>query len=170
MKKYWLSIFLVSILFISGCDDMAQAPVNAQRSVVEVVKLPGMSKQQIMNKVNLWVAERAVNYQGVVQYKTANTIVVKANMQFPCDGIECIAKEKWRLWFMLKVDVKPSKMRVSISNLEVSWLPYADSLGYHQGYRGPIRLQGDLRNAISAVTQVKNSLISYVKHSKTSDW
>ncbi len=162
-------VVVIAMLLVNGCD-MAQAPANAQRSVVEIVQLPGMSKRQIMNKVNLWVAERAVNYQGVVQYKTANTIVVKANMQFPCDGIECIAKEKWRLWFMLKVDVKPSKMRVSISNLEVSWLPYADSLGYHQGYRGIIRLEGDLRNAIAAATQVKDSLISYVKHSKNSDW
>lgn len=170
MKKIKLALLVAIATFLMNGCDQAQVPANAQRSVVEIVKLPNMSQKAIMNKVNLWVAERATSYQSVVQYRTHNSIVVKANVQFPCEGVECIAKGNWRLWFMLKVDTKPSKMRVSITNLEISWAPYADSLGFHKGYRGPINLQGDLRNSLVKATQIRNDLISYVKSNQNTQW
>ena len=170
MKKLKLGLLaVIAIVLINGCDQ-AQVPENAQRSVIEIVNLPNMSQKTIMNKVNLWVAEKATSYQSVVQYRTNNTIVVKANVPFPCEGIECIAKRKWRLWFMLKVDTKPSKMRVSINNLEISWSAYADSLGYHEGHRGPINLQGNLRNALGAARRIRYDLISYVKSHQNTKW
>ncbi len=170
MKKLKLTLLtIVSIMLINGCDQ-APAPANAQRSITEVVALPHMSQKTIMNKINLWIAERASSYQNVVQYHTGSSIVVKANVKFPCEGVECIAKEKWRLWFMLKVDTKPSKMRVSLNNFEVSWSPSVDSLGYHEGHRGPIYLKGDLRNTLKEARQIKNDLIMYVKSNQNTQW
>jgi len=170
MKTINIIAVTLSVFMLVGCD-LAPVPNDAPKSTVKIVSLPGMTKSQIMKKINLWIAESASSYNSIVQYKTDSTIVVKANTPMGCEGIDCLANLKSRFWYMMKVDVKPSKMRIAFSNFELSMPSSYNSVGgYSSAYRGPIHLQGDYRKALEMTHTMTNSLVSFVKSKNNSNW
>ena len=63
MKR--LMYCIIALLLAAGC---ATAPIELRQSQ-QVVDLPGMSKEQIFNRSNQWIAESFGSANAVIQYK-----------------------------------------------------------------------------------------------------
>ena len=111
----------------------------------KVYNAPGFSKEQLYEAGKIWVANNFKSAKAVVEYdnKENGTIIGKGNINYPCEGISCIAKNDWRIGFTMKYEAKDERFRLTFESLSLSWPPRVDSLGYHPAYEGPLFQQGD---------------------------
>ncbi len=167
-KSFFVLFLSVLPLFFGGCYKQLDVPSQSIK-VVRIVELPGVSKKEILNRAKLWVAEQGASYKHIVDYNDPDLIIAKANIKYPCEGVECMAKKDWRIWFTLKVEAKDAKMRATVTDFEISWPPRVDSLGYHKGVRGPIRFQKDMDIAKAEAEKLIDRMEKYIKNKKKDD-
>ena len=154
MRSLFLLIVAVSIV-LSGCTGM-QPVTEKDTTFSRIVNVPGVTKDKIYTNAKIWIAENFRSAKAVTEYddKEKGTIIGNGNMKYPCEGIECIAKNDWKIHFTMRVDTKDEKFRLTFTNLRLSWPPRVDSLGYHAAYNGPI-------NQMSDVNKIKPKLLGF---------
>lgn len=116
-----LAVFLALI----GCAGMQPAKESSIESVIEV---PGHTKDQIYTATKIWIAENFRSAKAVIENddKESGRIIGNGRIKYPCSGFSCLGQSDWTLDFTMRVDMKDQKMKLTFSNLGISW-PYSQS-------------------------------------------
>jgi hypothetical protein len=169
MKNLFFSIMALLII-LSGCTGM-QPVTEKDTSFSRIVNIPGIKKDKIYGQAKIWVAENFRSAKAVTEYddKEKGTIIGNGNMKYPCEGIECIAKNDWRVHFTMRVDTKDEKFRLTFTNLRLSWPARVDSLGYHSAYEGSINQMSDVNKIKPKLLGFGDQIASSITGSKQTD-
>lgn len=149
MKNFCSLILLMLLITLIGCAGMQQVPAS-ELEFQRVVEVPGFSKDKIYNATKIWIAENFRSAKAVIEHddKEGGTLIGNGNIQYPCRGVECIAKSNWKVHFKMRVDVKDDKFRLAFTTLRMTAPPSYSTYGVSSGgLDAPVRMQGDL-NAI----------------------
>lgn len=122
MKHNINILLLLAMIMLAGCAGLA--PVDkSQLTFDRIVEAPGMTKDQIYDGTRMWIAENFRSAKAVLEYenKEAGTLIGNGSMQYPCAGLDCLAKNDWVTHFTMRVDIKDGKFKVSFSNLRITW-------------------------------------------------
>lgn len=163
-------VFLISIL---GCAGM-QLITEADRTFERIIHVPGHNKDNIYDSTRIWIAENFKSAKAVIEYenKEMGTIIGNGSIKYPCSGIEHIAKSEWKFLFTMRVDIKNEKIRLTFSNLKLTWPPsYNSTFGAQPGYEGPIGTVGDLDTIKPVLLKYGDRIRSHMeKGAARSDW
>ena len=146
MKKLCSLIFLMLLITLVGCAGMQQAPAS-ELEFQRIVKVPGFSKDKIYNATKIWIAENFRSAKAVIEHddKEGGTLIGNGNIQYPCRGVECVAKGNWKVHFKMRVDVKDDKFRLTFTTLRMTAPPSYSTNGVSSGgLDAPVRMQGDV--------------------------
>lgn len=129
IKLIKLTAITTAIIAISGCKT-TPPPTAQDMEISNVYQVEGNTKDKIYNQVQIWMSQNYNSSKEVIQYtsKEDGVIVGNGRIKYPCEGFECIAKEKWNVEYTAQVDIKDNRFRISFTNLEVSY-PASYSLG-----------------------------------------
>ena len=164
--KYLRNIILCLIL--SGCAGL-QPVNNADLTFNRVVDAPGFTKDQIYDFTKMWVAENFKSAKAVIEYedKATGAIIGNGSISYPCQGVNCIAKESWKVHFTMRVDIKDDKFRLSFSNLGL-WSP--GTYG-RVGQETPIYMQSDLDAVKPKLLSFGDQILaSFSKNKSAAQW
>lgn len=117
MKKLMV-VMLVTLSLIFGCAGIQPA---TETKIERIVEIQGYEKNHIYDSVRMWIAENFKSAKKVIEYEDKNTgtIIGNGNIQYLCQGIDCMAVDnKWRVFFTIRVDVKNNKFRITFTNLK----------------------------------------------------
>lgn len=169
MKK----IILASIMLIlGGCAGM-QPVSESDMTFDRVVESKGSSKDVIYESTKMWIAENFRSAKAVLEYedKEAGKIIGNGSIKYPCSGLDCVAKDDWRVLFTMKVEAKDERFRMTFSNLRLTWPPSYNSLGAQPGHEGPISTQGDLNKVKPVLLKMGDDIAAFIKSSaNNSEW
>ena len=160
----------VCVLLLSACASMAPV-ADADRELVVVHDVPGVTKDRIFESSKIWIAENFRSAKKVIEYENKKDGVLIGNgaIKFPCSGIECIAKNDWQARFTMRMDMKDNKVKLSFTNIGLYWPPsYSVTSGGLSGYDGPVNTQGDMTAIKGALHDTGNSLVRSLKAGKAS--
>ncbi len=168
-------IFAMISLIIVGCAAMQPVAVtDADLTFQRVVEVPGYSKEQIYHGTKIWIAENFKSAKAVLEYenKDTGTLIGNGIISYPCSGLECMVKADWKVPFTMRVDIKDQKLRLTFSNLRISWpSSYNKTYGAQSAYDGPIRNKSDLDAVRPVLLKFGDQLLtSFGKDKGKSDW
>jgi len=151
MKTKAIKIFwgFSVIALLVGCQTLQ--PVTPEQANFErVVEAPGKSQDEIYKIIKVWMAKSFGSSKEVIELDSKEDGIIIGNgiIDYPCQGLSCMAKEDWTVPFTMQIDIKDEKFRLTFSNVKLSWPPsYSATVGSSPAYDGAIRNIGDL-NAI----------------------
>ncbi len=160
MKKILMQLGVV--LALSGCSTLPTASSTPFNEVVEVVELPGQSKDQLFESSKIWVAKMFRSSNDVIQYADKNTgsIVGKGSIKYPCKGfMDCSAFGNDYVTFTLKIDTKDGKARIGFNDLMWKNMPSVNAGVVNRGGEFPLR-------TVQMQTQVKEKLETIIQQYK----
>lgn len=117
MKK----MMVVLIVFVTaGCTPM---PVKETPPIETVIEMPNSSKDQIYAGAKSWIAENFRSAKAVIQDddKEAGRVIGNGRTKYPCSGFSCFGRADWTLGFTMRVDIKEQKMKITFTNLGLSF-------------------------------------------------
>jgi len=159
-------------LALNGCAGM-QPVAETDRTFERVVESPGYSKNQIYNSTKIWVAENFKSAKSVIELDSKEDGIIIGNgvIQYPCSGMECMAKSNWKVPFTMRVDMKDQKFKISFSNIRLSW-PASYSSGIaSRAYDGPVNNQGDMNAIKPALLMLGDEILASMNSNKSkSNW
>ena len=165
--KYLVTLGIIAIL--SGCAGMAGIPPVT--SIDRVFEIKGSSKDTIYESTKMWIAENFKSAKAVIEYedKKGGTIIGNGSIKYPCsDMLDCTVKDDWRVLFTMRVDVKDTKIRLTFTNILLTWPPSNSSLS---GHKGPIATQGVLDDVKPALLKIGDEIVAFIGNPKnSSDW
>ena len=172
--KFWMKLILIMIVVsFTGCAGL-QPIADADRTFERIVEAPSYSKEQIFNGTKIWIAENFKSAKAVLEYenKDAGTIIGNGIISYPCRGLDCIAKARWKVPFTMRVDIKDQKFRLTFSNLHLSWPPsYNRTFGAQAGHDGPISTQSDLDAVKPELLKFGDQILASLgKEKSKKDW
>ena len=160
------------VLLMSGCAGM-QPIAESDRTLERVVEAPGYSKDQIYTSTKIWIAENFKSAKSVIELdlKEDGIIIGNGIIQYPCSGMECLAKSDWKVPFTMRVDMKDQKFKVTFTNIKLSW-PASYSSGISSpAYDGPVNSQGDMDAIKPVLLKFGDAILASINSSKSkSDW
>lgn len=172
MKTRKIIMMLLALSILSGCAGMKPL-TEEQKTIQRVVVVEGVTKDVIFEGVKMWIAENFRSAKAVLEYqdKESGRIIGNGKMDYPCSGIECVAKSDWDVLFTMRVDVKDGKFRLSFTNLQLSWPASYDSLGAHSAGLVPVSQQGDMESIKPVLLAYGDSIKKFIANPKnTKDW
>lgn len=145
---------VILALLLSGC---AVAIPKEELEFEKIVAVPQQSKDQIYKSVKLWVAKsfKSSSFVTDLDSKEDGLVVVKATMQYPCEGFACLSKYTWVAPFTMRVDIKDGRFRASFSDIKIAWPESYNSGVRMSAYEGPVSDASDLK-------VIKDKLLSMV--------
>ena len=158
------------LILLSACASMAPV-ADADRELVVVYDVPGVTKDRIFESSKIWIAENFRSAKKVIEYenKTDGVLIGNALIKYPCSGIECLAKNDWQARFTMRVDMKDNKIKLTFTNIGMYWPPtFSVTMGSSPGYDGPVNTQGDMTAIKGALHDTGNSLVRSLKAGKAS--
>lgn len=145
MKRF---AFFALIAILSGCAPGAMTPVQeADKTVSQVYEVPGFTKDQIFTATKVWIAETFRSAKAVTEYENQQegTLIGNGVINYPCSGMDCLAKSDWRVPFTMRVDTKDGKFRLTFTNIRLAWSgSYNTTVGYMPAHEGPVQMQNDM--------------------------
>ena len=166
--KRLLAFSLIAILAVlASCAGMQ--PVSEKDLIIQrIIEVPDFTKDQIYNQTKIWIAENFRSAKAVIEHddKESGTLIGNGIIKYPCEGLELLAKDDWKVHFTMRVDIKDGKFRQTFSNLRISWPARRDSLGYHKAYEGPVATQGDLNKIKPKLLKMGDQIANAIKKSK----
>jgi len=166
-----IAIFGVALV-LGGCAGM-QPVAEADRTFERVVEAPNHTKDQIYTSTKIWIAENFKSAKSVIELDSKEDGIIIGNgiIQYPCSGIDCLAKSDWKVPFTMRVDMKDQKFKISFSNIKLSW-PASYSSGISSpAYDGPVNSQGDMDAIKPALLKFGDEILASINSSKSkSDW
>ncbi len=157
MKR--LMYFIIVSFFAAGC---ATAPIELRQSQ-QVIDLPGMSRDQIYNKSNQWIAETFGSANAVIQYKDQKEGKIIGNI------ISTSLKFMMTYSFnsTMSIDIKDGRARLSFQAHDVS-ISSAGGVPTTRGIYG----EAEAEMARESYTSIIESYRSYLlkKTKKDDNW
>lgn len=119
MKRLFL--LTLPVLSAVGCASMPTSTTEPMTTYQRIVDVPNVKQDMVYEGARQWVAKSFKSANSVIQYqdKSTGSIIGKGNIDYPCQGIECLASAKSTIEFTLKVDSKDNKARVSFNDLNL---------------------------------------------------
>lgn len=130
MRK--IAMTILTLLFLAGCAGMQSLP-PAQLTVQKVVEAPGMSKDEIFRKSQIWFTKtlrvsKAVTsyerkYRAPLEYvnKAEGLLIGSGDIFYP--STEYILSEGyktyWEVTFTVQEEIKDGKARLTFTNLTI---------------------------------------------------
>ena len=103
---------LVLVFVVSGCAHMEKDMANEDASLVEVIELSGVSKDEIFVRANSWMVDTFVKADSVVEYSDKQAGLIKGKyVTDTTDGAYLM-----RVKSVITVEVKDGKARISLRN------------------------------------------------------
>ncbi len=165
-------IFWGLFLFI-GCAGMQQI-TESERTFEDIIQIPGYQKGEIYDSIKIWISENFKSSKAVIEYdnKETGTIIGNGAIKYPCKGIECVAKNDWQVLFTMRVDIKDEKIRLTFSNLKITWPPsYNSTFGVQSGHEGPVYTKSDLDSIKPVLLKFGDEIRAHIEKDTTnSDW
>jgi len=159
-------------LVLGGCAGM-QPVAEADRTFERVVEAPNHTKDQIYTSTKIWIAENFKSAKSVIELDSKEDGIIIGNgiIQYPCSGMDCLAKNDWKVPFTMRVDMKDDKFKITFSNIKLSW-PASYSSGISSpAYDGPVNSQGDMDAIKPALLKFGDEILASINSSKSkSDW
>jgi hypothetical protein len=158
---------LICLLLNFGCAGMQQAP-ESELTIQQVYEVPGSPQDKIYNEAKIWVAENFRSAKAVIEHDDAKsgTLIGNGNMKYPCSGLDCVAKNDWKVHFTMRMDTKDNRFRLTFSNLMLSWpSSYNTTFGYQKGQEVRVWQQGDVNIIRPELLQIGNNIAAAVKNS-----
>ncbi len=160
--------YILVFQLLSGCAGME--PVgDADQTLSVVHEIPGVTKDRIFESSKIWIAENFRSAKKVIEYenKTDGVLIGNGSIKMPCSGLECLAKSDWTASFTMRVDMKDDKIRLTYTNLGLSWPPkYSFTTGSQPGYDGPVNTMGDLTAIKTSLLDLGNKLAQSIRDGK----
>jgi len=122
MKKSIVFVSIMLMILFSGCMPKTTPLPENQKQLQNVVMVNNESKQEIYRKVKMWIVENFVSAKSVIDYENPQQgiIVAKGNIQYPCSSTDtCMMVSNWHVSFMMKIEVKNNKMRITINHISI---------------------------------------------------
>ena len=92
-------------------------------------------------------------------------------IQYPCNGMECLAKNDWKVPFTIKVEMKDQKFKISFTNIKLSWPASYNSGVISPAYDGPINTQEDMNKIKPVLLKFGDDIMASMNSNKSkSDW
>lgn len=159
MKKLFSVGAMLFLAALIGCAGTKQVKPE-DLTIQQVVEAPGFSKYQIYDYCKIWFTEKFRWPEVVIKHDDRENCCLIGNgtINYPCQGLECIAKGDWHVHFTMRIDTEDGKFRQTFSDLEVCRPARTDRFGYHPAYRGPIGTQEDLDRIKPALLEVGNQI------------
>ncbi|ODQ00609.1 hypothetical protein BGK46_06450 [Salinivibrio sp. SS2] len=157
---------------LSGCASV-QPVADADRSFEKVVEVPGYSKEKIYTSTKIWIAENFKSAKAVIEFdsKEDGLIIGNGSIDYPCSGMECLAKSDWKVPFTMRVDMKNEKFKVGFSNIKLSWPASYSSGIMSPAYDGPVNSQSDMDKIKPALLSFSDEILVSIETSdNNSDW
>lgn len=163
MKKLMI---VVGMLVLVGCTPM---PVKETPPIMSVIDMPGYSKDQIYTATKIWIAENFRSAKAVIENddKEAGRVIGNSSIKYPCSGFSCVGKHDWTLYFTMRVDMKAQKMKITFTNLGISWPSTRSVLGADN-----IRVSdSDMEDVRPALLKLGEELrVAITKEKTKADW
>jgi hypothetical protein len=171
MKK--ITILLILLFLFIGCAGMQQI-TETERTFERIVSVSGHKSSEIYDSTKIWIAENFKSAKSVIEYdnKDAGTIIGNGAINYPCKGLECVAKSDWKVLFTMRVDTKDDKFRLTFSNLKLTWPPsYNSTFGAQSGHEGPVSTKADLDAIKPALLKFGDEIRAHIERGATrSNW
>jgi len=167
MKKLLMFIF---ILF-TACSMPQSTPLPPEQAKIQqIIVINNTQKTLLYNRAKMWVVENFVSAKDVIDYDNAQQgiIVAKGNIKYPCpyandssldSALKCNAFQSWRIKFMMKIEIKNSKVRVTINNIRTYFPPTVGALNTRIGGDIPVR-------SVESMNLIKPSLLKLINDFK----
>lgn len=134
---------LVLLLALSGCAGSERAE-DANKPIEFVLDAPGKTQSQLYSSAKTWVAETFVSGKAVIDEadKDSGRIIAKGRIKRPCKGLDCVANGGNLIGFMLRIDTKDGKIRMTFINptiiekgkmIGTSYSPPSEDFIWHKG-------------------------------------
>ena len=172
MKFMSFIVIVGAALVLSGCAGM-QPVAEADRTFDRIVEVPGHSRDQIYSSTKIWIAENFKSAKSVIELdsKEDGMIIGNGIIQYPCSRMDCLAKSDWTVPFTMRVDMKDQKLRISFSNIKLSWPATYNSGISSPAYDGPVNSQGDMNLIKPALLKFGDEMLASINSNKiNSNW
>ena len=167
------SLCVSIILVITGCAGIQEAP-KSELTIQKVYEIPGNPQDKIYNESKIWIAENFKSAKAVIEHDDpkSGTLIGNGIIKYPCQGLDCVAKNDWKVYFTMRLDTKDDKFRLTFTNLMLSWPPsYNTTFGYQKGAEVAVWQQGDVDAIKPELLAIGNSMASAInKSSQKSSW
>lgn len=176
MKTLHASLVSLLLLLVPNLADAKRpAPLTEEETTFsQVYEAPGLTKDQLFAASKMWIAQNFESADAVIEYedKDEGTILGNGNMQYPCGrGFSCMVKADWRTRFTMKVETKDGKIRLTFSNIRLTW-PASYSSGISTPAANlPIRDRADLDKIKPELLKFGDQIVASAEQVETdSDW
>lgn len=161
--------FLVCVLAVlTGCAGLEEAP-ESEKTFERIVEVPGATKDRIFESTKIWIAQNFRSAKAVLEYenKAEGRIIGNGAINYPCSGMECLAKGDWKVMFTMQVDIKEQKFKQTFSNLVLSIPPKYDGIyGVKAGSEIAVWQKGDLNSIRPALLKFGDQLAASIQNTK----
>jgi len=156
-------VILAAVLVLGGCelqpDRKPAAPEDL--TVREVWPVPGLTKDQLFDAANKWVATSFSNDVDIIQYANRRQGIVMGKTYIPYQRPNNVGlNEKYDLRFTLVVEVKDGKVRTTFTDLHLFSLNEIGTI-----YDTDIKI---IRNRLNQ--QARNWISSLTAEKKDDNW
>lgn len=164
--KVFKTLFIATLFGfgLGGCATMTATPLpDSAKTFEKVVEVPELTKDEIYTATKVWIAQNFKSAKAVIEIdsKEDGLIVGNGIIDYPCDGIECLAKGDWRVPFTMRVDIKEGRFRLSFSNIKLAW-----DASYNAGILSPAA-EVNVSNQ-SEMDSIKPKLLEFADQIRTS--
>ena len=166
MKKIVIAVITMALI---GCASVQQIKPE-DRTFHRIVEVKGSDKDAIYESSKRWIAHTFNSAKAVIEYqdREAGKIIGNGAIQYPCSGLECIAKGDWKILFTMSIDAKDERFRMTFSNLQLTWPPQYTTPA-RAGFKGPLSTQGDLDAVKPVLLAFGDSMAEFIKKPAVSD-
>jgi len=181
MKKLFIMGLMVMVMVVGmvGCAGMQPIAESEKGPIEYIVEIQGHEKDHIYDSTKMWIAENFKSAKAVIEYADKDTGTIIGN------GVYIYGGKTYH--FTMRVDIKTGKLRITFSNLKVSWSSsynpgtkgyfvngvYIAGMPSHTspGYNGPLRIVSELNIIKPKLLALGDEIKLYVEqNSSKKDW
>ena len=158
MKQMKTAIWVCIVLITTGCVAVS-VPVNRSiQSIQKIYNVPGLSQKQIYDKSLEWMAKTFMSSKAVIELKDPDNGKIIGN------GVTTFTQSisgPMNCEYTITIDIKKEKIRVTFENFNGFYLEGRYPLSNNMGQFDQIEPK---------LIRLSESLVSYLKDSKTNEW
>lgn len=142
-----------------------------QRTVSQIYEVPGVTRDQLFVAARMWVAQNFKSAKAVIEYESKDdgTIIGNGNITYPCSGLKCMVTTDWRVNFTMKIECKDGKIRLTFTNINLTW-PASYSSGISvPAHDGPVSKPQDMERIRPELLKLGESLVASVGQAGSED-
>jgi hypothetical protein len=130
-------------------------------TITRVVQAPDYTKAEIYAATKIWIAQNFNSAKAVIELddRDRGQIIGNSILPYPCSGMDCVAKEGWKVRVTMRVDMKDGRFKITFSNLRIIFPPRrGDPGGEH-----PLRTQGTLNDVRPMLLEIGPAILKAVE-------